>query len=192
VRGQFDSDRLFTLGPIALAGTFEPDVSASTLTAGQSALLFANSGPDPVSGAFDSHPEGTYIPVGGSLALRMTYVMGTGNDIGVVAEDVTGAPPATPPRGLLAILAARPNPATDLQTFLIEIPASTLGAKLEIFDLSGRRIWRAPDGAVAAGLQEIDWDGRDDGGRIVGAGVYLVRLVGDGLAASTRRLARVR
>lgn len=190
VRGQFDTDRLFALGPLSLAGTLELDVSACTLTSGQTSFLFAVNPPGPV-GAFDSHPEGSYIPVAGALALRVSYVLATGNDVGVVPEEVVGIPPPAP-RGVLGILAARPNPATGPQAFRVEIPVGTSGARFEIFDLSGRRIWRAPDSAIAAGSGEIGWDGRDEGGRAVESGVYLARLVADREVASGRRFVRTR
>lgn len=60
-------------------------MSASTLAVGQQAVLIINDGADAISGSFSSHPEGSYVVVGGGIALRVTYVMGTGNDFGVVA-----------------------------------------------------------------------------------------------------------
>ena len=190
-RGQFDSDRMFTVSPITLAGTLELDVSACTLTAGQQAILFANSSPDPVSGGWDSHPEGSYIPVAGSLALRVSYVLVTGNDVGVVAEDVTGV--RSPPfGGPPAILAARPNPAVGPQVFPIRIPAFVHDARFEIVDPSGRRVWRAPESVGTGASGEIAWDGRDGSGRNVGPGIYLARLVVEGRTAATRRVARIR
>jgi len=56
-----------------------------------------------------------------------------------------------------------------------------------LFDVRGRRIAVLLSGArVAAGASEIAWDGRDDGGRRVPAGVYFVRARGFGKTATER------
>ena len=48
--------------------------------------------------------------------------------------------------------------------------------RLEIFDLAGRRLGTLVDGERPAGAQVAAWDGRDDEGRAVAAGIYFVRL----------------
>jgi flagellar hook assembly protein FlgD len=45
-----------------------------------------------------------------------------------------------------------------------------------IYDLTGRRVATLLDGPAAAGAQAIDWDGRDDAGRQLASGVYLLRF----------------
>jgi flagellar hook assembly protein FlgD len=47
---------------------------------------------------------------------------------------------------------------------------------LAIYDIAGRRLRTLLDRNIGGGLHDVVWDGRDDGGRTVGAGVYLVRL----------------
>ena len=56
-----------------------------------------------------------------------------------------------------------------------EQPAAAY-ARLDLLDVTGRRIRRLMDGPAAAGTQMAAWDGRDAGGRQVGAGVYFLRL----------------
>ena len=47
----------------------------------------------------------------------------------------------------------------------------------EIYDLGGRLIWRlAQARPFSTGPYEIEWDGRDDGGRVVPPGLYVVQL----------------
>ena len=48
--------------------------------------------------------------------------------------------------------------------------------QVEIFDLSGRRIIALVDATYAVGRHEVEWDGRDERGRDVVSGTYLVRL----------------
>jgi hypothetical protein len=102
----------------------------------------------------------------------------------VVAETslaVTGVPgPRTNPSGARIGLLAVPNPTRDGR---IEIrlslpgPVSGAGARssLALFDASGRQIRTLFDGPVAS-TSAVVWDGRDDRGRVLPAGVYLLRL----------------
>jgi hypothetical protein len=49
--------------------------------------------------------------------------------------------------------------------------------RLEMFDVGGRRVRTLAEGMRSAGSHLVPWDGRDDGGRPVGAGIYFVRLI---------------
>lgn len=59
-------------------------------------------------------------------------------------------------------------------------------AKVAIYDLVGRRVRTLVTGLQPAGERMLVWDGRDDGGREVPAGLYLVRFTGDGVEQSRR------
>jgi hypothetical protein len=62
--------------------------------------------------------------------------------------------------------------------------------ELAIFGLDGRRVRDLASGPRPAGAYHADWDGRDDAGRGVAAGLYLARLDGpDG--RFIRRLVRI-
>ncbi|MBK7188824.1 MAG: hypothetical protein IPH86_09160 [bacterium] len=64
-------------------------------------------------------------------------------------------------------------------------------ARLEIFDLAGRRLRTLVDGPLPAGRQQVAWDGRDDAGRALASGTFVCRLsAGD--AAGAARLTLVR
>lgn len=75
----------------------------------------------------------------------------------------------------LRLLGAMPNPFRPRTSFRIESPSGT--ARLDILDLGGRRV-RSLSSEGVAGAREIMWDGRDDAGHPVAAGVYLARLRG--------------
>jgi flagellar hook assembly protein FlgD len=93
---------------------------------------------------------------------------------------------------------ARPNPvqpstlATEIRFELAE-PA---WIALRLYDVAGRSVRTLVDGTFAAGEHLARWDGRDERGHRVAAGVYFYRLDADGRQAgptqSTRRLVVLR
>ena len=50
---------------------------------------------------------------------------------------------------------------------------------LEVLDLRGRRVRTLLRGPVEAGVHELVFDGRDDRGRELASGTYLLRVVGE-------------
>ncbi len=48
--------------------------------------------------------------------------------------------------------------------------------KVEIYTLGGGRVWHLLAGTQGAGAHEIEWDGRDDQGKVVAPGMYLARV----------------
>lgn len=54
--------------------------------------------------------------------------------------------------------------------------AATSKAQLDVFDLRGRRVRNVFSGPLVGGEHALRWDLRDESGRDVAAGVYLVRL----------------
>lgn len=83
-----------------------------------------------------------------------------------------------------------PNPARDLVKFEFALPREGR-ARLEVFDLGGRRVRHLADGTRAAGRWTQGWDLADDAGNRVGAGVYLARLTTDS-GVQVRRIALLR
>lgn len=86
--------------------------------------------------------------------------------------DVSAVPMA--PKGF-DLRPGAPNPFNPQTTFAFTLDQPGKVA-LEIFDTRGRKVRTLVQGNVPAGSYEIDWRGRDDGGRRVASGVYLVRL----------------
>jgi hypothetical protein len=83
---------------------------------------------------------------------------------------VTEQLPERPP----ALIQAAPNPFRSDVTLRFALPEPG-AARIEIFDVAGRRV-RDLIRNGRAGEQQVDWDGRDEAGGSVAAGVYLVRL----------------
>jgi hypothetical protein len=82
-----------------------------------------------------------------------------------------------------------PNPTGDGSTTIRFEVLTGRSASIDVFDVLGRRVRTLIEGPTASGVTE--WDGRDEGGRPVAAGVYVVRLR-SGEEAVTRRVTVVR
>jgi hypothetical protein len=79
------------------------------------------------------------------------------------------------PAGDLGRLRAFPNPLRTRTAVAFEL--MTPGdAALSVFDLRGRRVSLELFPGLAAGQHELPWDGHDEGGRPVAAGVYFLRV----------------
>jgi len=72
-------------------------------------------------------------------------------------------------------LSASPNPFRSGTSIRYRIPESG-HVRLTIHDVNGRLVRRLPAGMMSAGDQSTGWDGRDEAGRPVGSGVYLLNL----------------
>jgi DNA-binding beta-propeller fold protein YncE len=90
-----------------------------------------------------------------------------------------------PPGPALAFSAPWPNPArTSLALDLwLERGAP---ARVDVFDLGGRRVRALLDERRSAGSSEVRWDLKDDRGAVVPAGVYLVRARAAGKEVTKR------
>jgi len=90
---------------------------------------------------------------------------------------------ATPPRADgIRFLGAAPNPfsaATGIRFRLAE-PGPV---RIRVHDAAGRRIRILDEASRPAGEHSVSWDGRDDAGRNVGAGVYWVEVRSQGRVA---------
>jgi len=101
---------------------------------------------------------------------------------------ITGAPAAPPPAR--CSLDAWPNPFNPRLTVEFVVSEAAFAA-VAVYDLRGRRLRTLTRGFHAAGRQRLQWDGCDEAGRTVAAGVYVVRLEQAGRTA-TRRVTIVR
>ncbi len=126
---------------------------------------------DSVAGHFDS------------LRLRLAQRI----EDAVALFGVTAAP-SMPAR--LHLAQNHPNPFNPRTTvaFTLETAGSV---SLRIYDASGRLVRTLIDGHRGGGNQTVIWNGLDDGGRLVGDGVYLYRLDAAGVS-ETRKMVLVR
>jgi hypothetical protein len=85
-------------------------------------------------------------------------------------DQVPGAPPS---------LAVAPNPFNPRTAIAFDL-ARAQNVTAGVYDLAGRQVRLLHAGSLAAGRQRLEWDGLDDGATRAGAGVYLVRVAGEG------------
>ena len=95
----------------------------------------------------------------------------------------TGVQPQAPATTMLG--SPYPNPFRGSTSLRLALSREGK-AKVAVYDLIGRRIRTLVDGVQPAGERTISWDGRDDGGRSVPAGLYLVRFEANGVEQSRR------
>jgi hypothetical protein len=88
---------------------------------------------------------------------------------------------------VLAIAAVIPNPFNPRTTIWYDVPKRG-HVTLKVYDLRGRRVRELLAGEVPVGRHSVVWDGQDDHGMNVAAGVYFVRLANEGRSETTKVL----
>jgi len=130
------------------------------------------------------------LDLGFTVSLQGVAVpQGAAPDIGAYERPAEPSAVAAP-TVLRTTLAAHPNPFNPRTSIAATVP-SPGDYRLVVHDLRGRAVARLHAGGLTAGRHAWSWDGLDDAGRALPAGVYLVRLTGTGLVAG-RKLVLVR
>lgn len=86
----------------------------------------------------------------------------------------TGLHPGALP-GQAQLDPAYPNPFNPSTSVRFSVPTAT-DVQLDVFDILGQRVRRLIDDELPGGHHVASWDARDDAGRSVASGVYLLRL----------------
>jgi hypothetical protein len=74
-----------------------------------------------------------------------------------------------------ALFPAHPNPFNPETTVPFYLPG-TVRLSLTVYDLLGRPVRTLVDGPMQAGFHSLTWRGRDDAGRSVASGLYLIEM----------------
>jgi CubicO group peptidase (beta-lactamase class C family) len=85
---------------------------------------------------------------------------------------VLDSPPSTRTASRLTIQPNPFNPRTAI-TYEVTMPGAV---RLQVYDLRGRPQCILVDGERTVGRHEVAWDGRDDAGRALPSGTYIVRM----------------
>jgi hypothetical protein len=95
------------------------------------------------------------------------------NEVFVDATTSVGVPQIP---SALRVLPNAPNPFVTSTTFAVGLPTSS-GIRVELFDVTGRRVAGRDAPAMAAGWHSIRIDDRDANGRLLPSGVYFCRIM---------------
>ena len=71
-------------------------------------------------------------------------------------------------------------------TEIAYLPRTAGQAEIYVHSVPGQQEGRLSDDGGPQGLRRVRWDGRDDSGRAVGSGLYIVRLQASGQVQSTK------
>ena len=82
-----------------------------------------------------------------------------------------------------------PNPFATTTSIAFSLPRET-PVQLRVYDLAGRRVRNVLERPLGPGRHQVVWDGRDESGRRVAHGIYMLRLQAGELQAH-RKLAVV-
>jgi hypothetical protein len=136
-----------------------------------------------------------YSPATGTAQLNGTYPKGTRSFFSpsetdwvlVLDDDALGFPPPGTPQSSAAVLETsssvprmaleriEPNPGSGSTRICYHL-AEAGEVQATVLTVDGRRIRGISAGRLPGGSHVLHWDGRDDYGRVAGAGTYLVRL----------------
>ncbi len=104
---------------------------------------------------------------------------GAGYVLFLEGSSVVGVDPVVRPGSTGGLGAARPNPfrPATLLPFRLDQAGEV---RIEVWDLSGRRVRALIAARLPAGDHRVLWDGRDDAGRAAATGAYFFRMSLDG------------
>lgn len=140
--------------------------AAGVLAAGRQVVAL------PAGDAGAGWPAGRYRV---QLTANSTYSGNGAAQVSLEADLAAGGSGRLPQQ--LALHGNAPNPFNPSTTIAFTIPAGPASEhRLDVYDARGRLVRQLGRGPLAAGRHEATWDGRDDAGAAVGAGVYLYRL----------------
>jgi hypothetical protein len=183
----------------ALRGTLPWGASMFDSSTGQPTSFFSTG--DPVTGTgwaatMPPHPHTvlaaqpfTFAP-GDAQDVDLAIVVGRGVDRVAAILDLRAAAdearaaftagftnlPAFEPYPAPGRVLAYPNPCGPGARIAFRVEAATEPVRAIVYDAAGRRVRRLLDAPRVSGRHVIEWDGTDDDGRRVNAGLYFVRV----------------
>ena len=134
--------------------------------------------------------DGSATDVGTFPKSSRTFHAPQGEDwVLVIDDEAQGFPPPGTPQipvnvpgesieSALRVLHVRPNPSTDRVAIELRLPPSQ-SARLVIANAEGRLVRRFALPAQRLEIRQLEWDGRDEHGTLVPAGVYFINVATD-------------
>jgi len=100
------------------------------------------------------------------------------NELVIAIEDPDQTPTPRRPPSAVQLSSPAPNPANPGTSITFSLAAPS-PVRVTIHDLRGRLVRSLFDGSASAGERTLRWDGRDDAGRLMSSGAYVVRVVSE-------------
>jgi hypothetical protein len=102
-------------------------------------------------------------------------------------SDITSTEPR--PVNITSLHQNYPNPFNPVTTIEFTVGGTvTSPVRLEIFDVSGRRVATILEKTLAPGSYAVRWSGRGESGRLLASGVYFMRLSAGDTVASRKMI----
>jgi hypothetical protein len=120
------------------------------------------------------------VTAGWGYYYRITAVDFSGNESDPSPpESITGLSDQELP-GDVALVGITPNPAAGSTTIHYALPTGDHKVRVDIFSAGGRLVRRLIDCRQSGGARHVVWDGMDENGTDVAAGIYYCRLCAKG------------
>lgn len=116
------------------------------------------------------------LPAGDNYKVMIRRINGFGADISDAAFSIANAP---------VEVKASPNPTPQGTTLTFEAKSAS-PASVRIYNIKGQVVRSLVEGQILTGNQSIVWDGNDNHGRKVSAGLYFARISGPEIRATKR------
>ena len=111
--------------------------------------------------------------------------------LGWLTTGVEGKPTADRSQPAVYSLAANyPNPARERTTIKFALPQAG-AVRIEVYNIAGQKVKTLVNTTMNAGYHGVTWNGRNDAGQAVAAGMYMYRMTADNFSA-TRKLVLVK
>jgi hypothetical protein len=142
---------------------------------------------DPDSTGFPIPSLGVHEHWNNMTDMQYSRNLGTGNGIELVkfpqtVNSITG--PVAEARAY-RLSQNYPNPFNPSTMITYSLPQAGI-VKLAVYDVLGREVRTLVNGAMSAGQQETEWDGKNSNGQTVGSGMYLYRLKAGNFTATKK------
>jgi hypothetical protein len=152
---------------VAPGGTFEWDAGGVLISSGPGSGIRLVAAPTVAGGMLVSFER---TGLGKDVMAKRVLASGDLGEL-LAAGEASGSA-WTPPMHLLL---AHPTPSRA--GVAVELDLADAGLSVaDVYDAMGRRVRRLATGPLGAGRHTLRWDGRDDAGRSMPAGVYHIRI----------------
>jgi glutamine amidotransferase len=126
--------------------------------------------------AVASQPLGSHAGVWARIPARTLGVFVPGHaPVFIPIDGADSGDPETHSR--LLVGSAQPNPTRGDVTIPVRSTDEGTQARIEVWDVQGRSVWRGGPFSLTRGENSLRWSGRDLEGRSVASGIYFCRII---------------